>query len=521
MIDSQYKNAIITENFEEIVQKCNGDFEKTEKYKPIIQRQIEKMFISSSLDTEFQETRQEFRLYPIMLLYKVLLELGRSTGNYSVSLPCYKYIIATTKKFEDFLDTLVLIKVLNENTSVIQRLEDYRTKFDNRILKALEQLPTLIIDNNSISLNTYYINEIAQKVFIFESNPNNFTKDDYLDFLCSKMSLIDLSTGFCNINKPDDIDQFSSENFATERKQGGTNIILYGVPGSGKSWTIKHDYCNDESQIERIVFHPDFTYSDFIGQILPTIDDSGCITYEFSAGPFTKLLRKAYLKPDKMFFLIIEEINRGNAPAIFGDIFQLLDRDNAGNSEYRITNDNIAQIVYNNKEHKVSIPSNMSIICTMNTCDQNVFTLDTAFQRRWNMRLIKNKFFDNDTILADTQILDTKITWKHFFTKINSFILENCNQITSAEDRRLGTHFVSTDDLNYKDGNTRQISKFPEKVLKYLWDDAFKFSRENIFDLDKVTSLEDVIEFFVNNKSEERFKVFKENIYNTLIDNNL
>ena len=317
----------------------------------------------------------------------------------------------------------------------------------------------------------------------------------------------------------DEVEDTSTDEIVTERKQGGTNIILYGVPGAGKSWTIKHEYCDDESRMERLVFHPDYTYSDFVGQILPKVSDDGSVSYEFSAGPFTKLVRKAYLNPDKMYFLVIEEVNRGNAPAIFGDVFQLLDRDKDGKSEYEITNADIAKIVYKNENHKVSIPSNMSILCTMNTSDQNVFTLDTAFQRRWSMRLIKNRFREeeSETLLANTKILDTNVTWEKFFTDINNFILGKNIRMTSAEDKRLGTHFVSVDDLSIGDGSERQISKFPEKVLKYLWDDAFKFTKEDVFDLEKVKSLEDVIDLFVKTKGNERFKVFKENIYSTLV----
>ena len=303
------------------------------------------------------------------------------------------------------------------------------------------------------------------------------------------------------------------------RVQGGTNIILYGVPGAGKSWTIKNDYCNDANLMERLVFHPDYTYSDFVGQILPTVAEDGSVSYVFTPGPFTKLVRKAYLNPDKMFYLVIEEINRGNAPAIFGDIFQLLDRNQSSGSEYEITNADIARIVYEDDSHKVSIPSNMSILCTMNTSDQNVFTLDTAFQRRWNMRLIKNRFQDNqgERAFAETKILDTSVSWEHFFTEINKIVLTKNIRMTSSEDKRLGTHFVSKEDLLMGDGSERQISRFPEKVLKYLWDDAFKFTKEDVFDLDKVKSLEDVIELFVSSEKDDRFLVFKENIFNTLV----
>ena len=180
----------------------------------------------------------------------------------------------------------------------------------------------------------------------------------------------------------------------SERLSGGTNILLYGVPGSGKSWTIEHEYCKEGTKVERLVFHPDYTNADFVGQILPVVDPvDKMVTYEFTPGPFTNILREAYKNPQQSYVLIIEEINRGNAPAIFGDIFQLLDRcveekniDGitypAGTSEYGITNENIAKNVYGRVNQKVRIPSNLSILGTMNTSDQNVFTLDTAFQRR-------------------------------------------------------------------------------------------------------------------------------------------
>lgn len=111
-----------------------------------------------------------------------------------------------------------------------------------------------------------------------------------------------------------------------ERLITGCNVLLYGVPGSGKSWTIEHEYCKPGSIAERLVFHPDYTYSDFIGQILPAVAEDGQVSYKFTPGPFTNILREAYNNPGKEYILIIEEINRGNAPAIFGEVFQLLDR---------------------------------------------------------------------------------------------------------------------------------------------------------------------------------------------------
>lgn len=318
------------------------------------------------------------------------------------------------------------------------------------------------------------------------------------------------------------------------RVQGGMNIILYGVPGSGKSWTIEHEYCADEDRMERLVFHPDYMYSDFIGQILPVVRDDK-VRYEFAPGPFTKLLKKAYENPDKNFYLIVEEINRGNAPAIFGEVFQLLDRIDdeeseypVGTSEYAITNSNIAQIVYGDEKRKVRLPSNFSIIGTMNTSDQNVFTLDTAFQRRWIMRMIPNTFDGHK--FANKPILDTTVSWRAFCSAINDEILRR-NNVTSSEDKRLGAYFITAADLVWHEeedqvekGSKEWIiarhsnARFSEKVLKYLWDDAFKFAHPETFDTKAYASLELVIETFCNERANDRFKVYNENLRKAILD---
>ena len=346
---------------------------------------------------------------------------------------------------------------------------------------------------------------------------------------------------------------------ALERLNGGTNTLLYGVPGSGKSWTIEHEYCHVGSVVERLVFHPDYTNADFIGQILPVVDTEKQVTYEFTPGPFTTVLRDAYTHPMSEYILIIEEVNRGNAPAIFGEVFQLLDRTvepkavegityPIGTSEYGVTHKYMAEIIYGDPTHKVRIPSNLSIVGTMNTSDQNVFTLDTAFQRRWRMRLIENNFDNVRASLANVQILDTEVTWKIFCERINAIIVGNKAKMASAEDKRLGVYFVHENDVTFdqravpSEGYTSLLTEyndllrneatgymaedkkkrliiirdavmhnrmFPEKVIKYLWDDAFKFNPEALFDTENMESLEQVIRTFVYSRGRERFKIFK------------
>lgn len=328
------------------------------------------------------------------------------------------------------------------------------------------------------------------------------------------------------------------------RNDTGNNIILYGVPGVGKSWIIEHEYCNNEEYMERVVFHPDYMYSDFVGQILPVLKDDNRVGYEFVPGPFTNLLKQAYYNPSKSYYLIIEEINRGNAPAIFGEIFQLLDRKDEdeydkngkllykkGTSEYSISNANIAYVIYGEKEHKIRIPANMSILGTMNTSDQNVFTLDTAFQRRWTMRLIPNSFINHK--FADNKILDTDVSWRHFCEIINNEILRK-NDGISFEDKRIGAYFISASDLKIKNITKEMDEKekiqvkhdnnrFAEKVLKYLWDDAFKFSHEDIFNTNKFNSFEKIIEGFMSSVKikNERFRIFNNNIRSLILNENI
>ncbi|MHB0740559.1 McrB family protein [Peptostreptococcus stomatis] len=561
MRSSKYDESIITDTFKEITRRCDGEYEKTELYKDIIQRQIEKMFISSEIDEQRDSVRQNYRLYPVMLLYKVLIELGRTTGKYEISMTEYRYLVATTEVFEDFLETLLLIKLLrNESDETVAEFEQYKSKFDNRLILALKQLDTLEFDRESIHIKEDRIQEVAKKVFIFEENPNIFTTSNYLGFLGSTKSLFELEdfenedSNFKKIDEHSKLDESIDE---INRLTTGENVLLYGVPGSGKSWTIEHEYCKPGSIVERLVFHPDYTYSDFIGQILPAVAEDGQVSYKFTPGPFTNILREAYKNPGKEYILIIEEINRGNAPAIFGEVFQLLDRkveirdidDDGypiGTSEYGITNMNIAEGMYgkDRKTEKVRIPSNLSIIGTMNTSDQNVFTLDTAFQRRWDMRLIENDFANVDPTLADEEILDTTVKWKNFCVEINKIVVGNSARMTSAEDKRLGAYFVHLRDLKFNDAMgdlkvydalrkkeskgtltddektqiaiirdaIRQNRKFPEKVIKYLWDDAFKFNREVIFEVTEYQSLEQVIRAFMYAQRLDRFKVFKDNV---------
>ncbi len=298
------------------------------------------------------------------------------------------------------------------------------------------------------------------------------------------------------------------------------NIIFYGVPGCGKSHYINELlglYNGDETgrmpaqYYKRILFHPEYSYSEFVGQTMPQATPNGGIQYKFCPGPFVEILCDAYLNREQKYFLIIEEINRGNAPAIFGDLFQLLDRTDAGKSEYGIYNKDILEQLeqVDPTIEEVRIPENLTILATMNTCDQNVFTLDTAFKRRWIMKRIKNDFDNDDfskTSLAKTEIVSgSGITWKEFGKAVNDAIVTNCNDGTSTEDKQLGTYFV-------RESEAKDPEIFAEKVMMYLWDDVAKYDKSQLFDTKLYPTLDSVIDGFVNGKnvfSESCEKLYK------------
>lgn len=389
------------------------------------------------------------------------------------------------------------------------------------MIKTLNYTGCFVEDENGIRLKTTGITRDNEadlfEIINYNSYWNGETVEDYQKYM-DEISIME-----------DDMEnQNIKQNQISSYTQNFSQIIYYGVPGSGKSHRIDEETkALPDEQKMCVVFHPEYTNADFIGQILPVLEDTG-VRYAFKSGVFTKILIEALKNPSKSYYLIIEEINRGNAAAIFGEIFQLLDRGNDGWSSYCIMNDDINYEIRKSapelnwtENTGIRLPPNLSLLATMNTSDQNVFTLDNAFQRRWDMRLVENQFDDKDEnskIQRTAEIGGSNVTWERFQTHINKRIGEMSSSMgmSSMEDKRLGCWFVKA-----KDG---KISKeqFAEKVLKYLWDDAFKFSREEIFEIkDKTSSLESIVSDFKNGDEKEpcKWDIFKDTSFISQLDN--
>lgn len=274
------------------------------------------------------------------------------------------------------------------------------------------------------------------------------------------------------------------------------NRIIFGAPGTGKSFILKteaeemkKEYGGD---FERVTFHPDYSYANFVGTYKPIMVEDE-ISYSYVPGPFMRVLVSA-LKSGKSganqpYLLVIEEINRANVAAVFGDVFQLLDRNSDGVSEYEIaTSDEMRQ--YLAKELDVSeeevatirIPNNMFIWATMNSADQGVFPMDTAFKRRWDFTYLgiddsENQIKNPTEFEVGSGVNARKVTWNDLRKAINAEL--SSSEYNLNEDKLMGPFFISQKVISST--SEEFISVFKNKVLMYLYDDAVKSKRITFF----------------------------------------
>lgn len=503
---STYEQSIITDTYYEIKERCNGKFENTELYDDIIERQIEKIYLSTAIDDQYEGIRANYKLYPVMFLYKILVEIGRVTGDYSITLNEYEYLVETTSYYEDYLTTLFYIKLYREDPNIDSIfVTKLGSKFDNRFKQAIMQLPTLLFEDGRIYLNKKYLDIVIKKLFYFDKKEKKANLGTYFDFLGSTKSLIEFNETENDMPETKPFTELNYKPLKKEDKIKSYNRIVFGAPGTGKSFQLKQESTDGSpfANIERVTFHPDYSYGQFVGSYKPVSDDDGRIRYEYVPGPFMRTLVKA-LESGKngdsaeKFLLIVEEINRAKVAAVFGDMFQLLDRTDDGESMYEIQASEdvrryLAKELGGTKDNytSIKIPNNMYIWATMNSADQGVFPMDTAFKRRWEFTYLGINANDTKISIKNLPVKNPEgelIEWNILRKSINSMLLRECKV---NEDKLLGPFFISGDVFkNATQGSgdeekSKNIDAFYDafnsKVLMYLFEDAGKMHQKKLF----------------------------------------
>lgn len=400
-----------------------------------------------------------------------------------------------------------IYEVLKDEKSVI--VGDYKEN-----MGSLRILHTILKEG----LNPYIKKEGSKEVTLKENIDETFIKNyserinAYFD-----LSRVDLDVIIYSEDNNIDNDE-SKEDMATyeeDRKLNNekwTQKIYFGPPGTGKSYNVSKEILehqigaglnlqdNEEYNstfVYRTTIYPEYSYYDFIGNIMPVVEGEK-ITYDFKPGVFTLALSKALdvLERNIPVYLVIEEMSRGNIASVFGDIFQLLDRDENGISEYRIDNNIISnylakeeigeyKIDPDNKESNIKeiyLPSNLNIVGTVNTSDQNVFVMDTAFKRRFEF-----EYVDIDPIESNEpgeflneyifELGKFKYSWNNFYVVLNDYIV---TELELPEDKQIGQFFIKF----YKDSPEENYKQMKNKLLLYLWEDIelIKMTKNNLFD---------------------------------------
>ncbi len=332
--------------------------------------------------------------------------------------------------------------------------------------------------------------------------------------------------------------------FENEPKTKPIQKILFGSPGTGKSYRVREiatsllgiEWNEQSKSLEntiKTVFHPEYTYSDFVGKLLPQTTGNGSVIYKFYEGHFLRALGLAYRHlvdgSTENVLLVIDELNRGNAAAIFGSIFQLLDREEDNWSTYEVNlseleivgllrsmkysvktyDDNIQvnktelgefcnnleeklinnnnedglRVIQNLREYKIAIPSNLSIITTINTSDESIYYLDSAFKRRWDWEYVDvpGKEFSGKVPekIKDAVVVigDREVNWSKFVINLNEFIKSHHQAIRRIEDKQIGWWFLKPEN------NKIEETVIKNKLMFYLWDSVFSKDRRPLAEL--------------------------------------
>lgn len=397
---------------------------------------------------------------------------------------------------------------------------------ENKILNDYELKDSTIESREykGLTLPEYFNSEVFIGLFDEEQTNNNLKSSNTRRFINEKIKTLDYENSYFtsqwnesngrglslgNFNKYlKDISNNTLEIIKEEEtfqliKQGNSNNhsqnkIYYGAPGTGKSHKVNELLKGKEERTERVTFHPEYDYASFIGGFKPITEvdaETGdeVIKYKFVPQTFTNIYVDAWNNKDNEYYLVIEEINRGNCAEIFGDIFQLLDR----NSDYSITpSSELKQYLVKEltskdaikgiENGKMKLPSNLNILATMNTSDQSLFPMDSAFKRRWDWEYIpinyeptyidangnekENESSKYKVIISDSE----SFSWLDFIKKVNNnYIKPNPNL---GMDKCIGNYFIKAKEHNIT------LEEFINKGIFYLWNDVFKDEDDHIFE---------------------------------------
>ncbi|MBV6439453.1 MAG: Type-2 restriction enzyme BsuMI component YdiS [Saprospiraceae bacterium] len=307
--------------------------------------------------------------------------------------------------------------------------------------------------------------------------------------------------------------------------------ILFGSPGTGKSHRIVNSIIPNQllitsnSNIIKTVFHPEYTYGDFVGKLVP-FTKAGRVEYKFHPGHFLIALSQAYKNildnvdsPDNVV-LVIDEINRGNSAAIFGTVFQLLDREPNGWSSYFInvteleiltileligvkfkaladnkyeykfpgeTHEVQDHLVFQNrvdclnmdlKQKRIFIPPNLSLLATMNTSDNSIYFMDNAFKRRWDWEFVNIEDDNQRSVVTGRQVNlygQNICAWNDFVDRLNGFIRSHYKTVRKIEDKQIGYLFINEHEINHE--------HIKNKLMFFVWDSVFNTNRKPLTDL--------------------------------------
>ena len=368
---------------------------------------------------------------------------------------------------------------------------------------------TIFLNQNLTEKQKSYLFEIITYKKLIKEIISDSDYADYMDISDEEMKLIKQET---SMPETKTFENFDYKVF-DDNEEKRYNRIVFGAPGTGKSHRINEqkDSIKELDVFERVTFHPNYSYSQFVGTYKPVTKDNGDIAYKYVEGSFMRLLTAALENAKdknksnrKRYLLIVEEINRANVASVFGDMFQLLDRDKDGVSEYEIqTSEDVRSFLADKlggepiNYKTLELPNNFYIWATMNSADQGVFPMDTAFKRRWEFEYIdinenadKLVYENNKPILVpipskEGKLVDIEIKYDLYkWNDVRERINEKLSEISSvSEDKLLGPFFISLEKLrSAEDAPKKFIELFKSKVLMYLFEDVVKISPTKLFD---------------------------------------